>query len=332
MYNSFIQDSPELGLSLTSGKHKIKWTRCHDLPVAMYFAYATIIDDVIYISGGVCPDHNDMHYIFMYHLKENRWTRLQTRLPQYSGAVVNINNKLTVIGGKVSTTNRPTNKVLTLQDHHWTSLYGDMNSARYRPLVTSHLLYTIVAGGQDHDYLVLDTIEMFNISTNQWTISKTCLPKPMWWISATTCNNSLIITGYNSIDGRQYNGVYITTMNNIIDHSTTSSSANKWTPLAPTPYWNTTIIPHTTPPIIVGGEDQQHNPTDDIMAYDDSTNSWRTVSSLPIKCCSTTILKLPHTIIMAGGATYYRTRETRNATSVTSVMIGELVEYDNIFY
>jgi len=293
----------------------------------MHEAYATIIDDVMYIGGGVCPDHNDMYYIFMYHLKENKWIRLPTRLPQSYGAVVNINNKLTVIGGWDSTNSRPTNKVLTLQDHHWTSLYSDMNSARYRSLVTSHHQYTIVAGGEDHDRVVLDTIEMFNISTNQWTISETCLPEPMWSISGTTCNNSLVITGYHDKECKYFSKVYIT---NIIDHFTTSSSDdhNKWTQLADTPYWNTTIIPHTTPPVIAGGSIQGIT-TDDIMAYDDSTNSWRTVSSLPIKCCLTTIVTLPHTIIMAGGVTDYRIeREAYYPINFTSVMIGELVECD----
>ena len=295
----------------------------------MLSAYATIIDDVLYIGGGVCPDDNDMFYIFMYELKENKWTRLPTRLPQCYGVVVNINNKLSIIGGLDHTTHYPTNKVLTLQDHQWTSLYGDMNSTRNWPAVLPHHQYTIVAGGKSgKDGVVVDTIEVFD--GDQWTISKTCLPQPMWRISATTCNNSLIIAGFSTADGYRNNRVYITTIDNIIDHSTTSSSVddNKWTKLADTPYWKTTIVPHTTPPVIVGGHDKQYNPTDDIMAYDDSTNSWRTVSHLPIKCSSTTILSLPHSIIMAGGVTDNSTIETRDATSLTSVMIGELVECD----
>jgi len=290
-------------------------------------AYATIIDDVIYIGGGNCPDYNDEYYIFTYQLKQNKWSRLPTHLPQCYGVVVNINNKLTVIGGMDYTTGKPTNKVVTLQDDQWTSLYGNMNSARNWPAVLPHHQYTIVAGGKDDGQVVLDSIEVFD--GDQWTISKTCLPVPMWNISATTSNNSLIIAGYVGADGQRSSRVYITTIDDIIDHSTTSSSTDdkKWTPLAPTPYWNTTIVPHTTPPVVVGGSNQ-HNTTDDIMAYDDSTNSWRTVSSLPIKCCQTTILSLPHTIIMAGGCTDYRTLETAYATSLTSVMIGELVETD----
>ena len=317
-----------MGLSLASDKYKVKWTKCSDLPVAMWSAYITIIDDVIYIGGGECPDDNDDYYIFMYHLKENKWTRLLTPLPQRYGVVVNINNKLTVIGGRDYTTSDPTNKVLTLQDHQWTSLYGDMNTARWRPLVLPHHQYTIVAGGKGgSNNVMLDSIEVFD--GDQWTISKTCLPQPMWNISATTSNNSLIIAGYAGADGYRNNGVYITTIDNIIDHSTTSSSTdhNKWTQLASTPYWYTTIVPHTTPPVIVGGS-KQGITTDDIMAYDDSTNSWRTVAHLPIKCCFTSILSLPQSVIMAGGATDTRTLETIRATSLTSVMIGELVECD----
>jgi len=323
----FLQDTPQLGLSLSSDKHNIKWTKCADLPVPVRVAYSTIIDDVMYIGGGVCPHGNDQLHIFMYQLKENKWSRLPTPLPHYGGVVVNINNNLTVIGGK-DHNNRPTNKVLTLQDDQWTSLYGHMNSARHRPAVLPHHHYTIiVAGGRSDHKVVVDSIEVFD--GHQWTISKTCLPEPMSRISATTSNNSLIIAGYSDADGQRSSGVYITTIDDIIDHSTTSSSTddNKWTPLARTPYWNTTIVPYTTPPVIVGGS-KQGNTTDDIMAYDDSTNSWRTVSSSPIKCCHTTILSLPHTIIMAGGYTDGRTTETANATSLTSVMVGELVETD----
>jgi len=259
-----MQDSPELGLSLASGKYKIKWTKCQDLPVAMRGAYSTIIDDVMYIGGGYCSDRNDLFYIFMYYLKENKWTRLPTRLPQQAGVVVNINNKLTVLGGWDHITTRSTNKVITLQDDHWTSLYRDMNSARERPAVASHHQYTIVAGGCDHVDVVLDTIEVFNIITNQWTISKTCLPQPMWKISAATCNNSLVIAGYHDKESSSVTAVHITTIDDITDHSTTSSSTddNKWTNLTDAPYWGTTIVPDTTPPVIVGGEDQYYNTTD----------------------------------------------------------------------
>jgi len=321
--NPFLQGIQELGISLSGDQHKIKWTKCADLPVPMRGAYATIIDDVICIGGGECPDYDDQYYIFMYHLKENQWTRLPTHVPQYYGVLVNINNKLTVIGGRDPTYGRPTNNVVTLQDDQWSSLYGDMNSARSRPAVLPHHHYTIVAGGMSDDYVVVDTIEVFD--GDQWTTSKTRLPQKMCNISATTSNNSLIIAGYDGADDQRSNGVYIVLIDEIIDASTTSSSTDyiKWTKLATTPFWYTAIVPRTAPPVIVGGE-EQGNTTDDIMTYDDSTNNWKMVLSLPIKCCQATILPLPQTIFMAGGCTDNRTLKTADATSLTSVMIGKI--------
>ena len=154
--------------------------------------------------------------------------------------------------------------------------------------------------------------------------SKTCLPKPMCDISATISKNSLIIAGYEGADGKRYNGVFITTMDDIIDHSSSTEGTSKWRKLASTPYWNTTIVPCATPAVIVGWS-IQGSTFDDIMAYDDSTNSWRRVSSLPIKCCYTTILSLPHNIIMAGGYTDSKTVNTAYATSSTMWITDVLI-------
>ena len=289
---------------------------------------ATIIDDVIYIGGGECPGADDEYYIFMYHQKENRWTRLQARLPQHGGVIININNKLTVLGGMESVTNISTNKVLTLQNNRWISLYSDMNTARYKPAALSYQHYTIVAGGKDNN-VVLNTIEVFNLSNNQWTISKTFLPTPMWIISATTSYGAFIIAGHHTIIGCSNTGAYITTLDNILKpelSSTSSADDNKWIVLAAIPYWNATIVPQTTPPVIVGGHDDQFNTTDAIMVYDDSINIWKTVSVLPLKCCRTTMVTTHNSIIMAGGVTEYKTPQTIKSTTLTTVMIGNLVE------
>ena len=79
---------------------------------------------------------------------------------------------------------------------------------------------------------------------------------------------------------------------------------------------NTNVVSHASPPVVLGGHDHQLNTIDDIMAYDDSNNSWRTVSYLPMKCCWMTALSLPHTIFMAGGCSDSKTTETAKATSL----------------
>ena len=311
-----------MGLSLKSEKYKMKWIKCQDLPVPMRRAHGTVINDILYIGGGVCPDDNDSYYVFAYNLRENKWTKLPAALPQLHGIVVNINDVLTVIGGRdYNITRRPTNKVLTLEEDKWTTLYGDMKCARNRPLVVPYHQYTIVAGGRGEDGVVQDSIEYFNTNTNQWTKTKTCLPQPMWAISATTCNNSIIITGYDGADNRCYSSTYITTIDSIVQ---SHDDNNKWSVLRQTPYWDTTIVPHTTPPVIVGGHDGQGKTQDNIMLYVDTSNSWRTVGSLPIRCASTTVVTLNNNIIIAGGCSDNSNNETSNATTLTSVMIGQL--------
>ena len=310
-----------MGLSLKSEKYKMKWIKCQDLPVPMKLAYGTVINDIVYIGGGDCPDYNDEYYVFAYNLRENKWTKLPAALPQCCGVVVNINDVVTVIGGRDYNTSVATNKVLTLEEDKWTTLYGDMKCARNRPLVVPYRQYTIVAGGQDEDGVVQDSIEYFNTNTNQWTKTKTCLPKPMWNISATTCNNSIITTGYNGTGNNRYNTTYITTIDSIVQ---SHDDNNKWSELHHTPYWYTTIVPHTTPPVIVGGQDGQGKTQDNIMLYDDTSNSWRTVGSLPIRCTQTTVVTINNNIIIVGGCSDVRNNETARATSLSSVMIGQL--------
>ena len=82
--------------------------------------------------------------------------------------------------------------------------------------------------------------------------------------------------------------------------------------------------PNTTPPVIIGGEDQQRKAVNNISLYDDSINSWRTVSSLPISCAKATVATINNIMIVAGGCTDYSTRETINATTLTSVVLGQL--------
>ena len=293
----------------------------------MRFGHATVINDTLYIGGGYCPSANDNYFMFSYKLIDNQWKKLPG-LPQCYGVPTNIDNQLSYIGGRDYSTGRSTNKVITLQDDHWTTVYPNMIEARERHAVLSYQQYTIVAGGEGEDDSTLNTIEVFNY---QWTIVATHLPRPMRNISATTCNQSFIITGYTGADGYRNSGTFIITMDSLVgteqQHSLTSSTSeddNKWSQLCSTPYWHTAIVPNTSPPVIIGGHDGQFKAVNNISLYDDSSNSWRTVSSLPISCAGATVATINNTIIVAGGCTDVSTMETANATTLTSVVLGQL--------
>ena len=308
----------------------MKWTKCTNLPVPMRLAHATVINDTLYIGGGSCTTGNDEYLMFSYKLIDDQWRMLPV-LPQRYVVPTNINNDISYIGGVDRSTNTTTNKVITLLNNQWTIHYPNMTTARRNHAVVSYQHYTIVAGGEGEDGSTLDTIEVFNCNNYQWTILSTHLPLPMKFINATICNQSFIIAGYDGADGRAYNGTFIITMDSLVgteqEHSLTSSTSehdNKWSQLFKTPYFNTTIVPNTTPPVIIGGMDQQGKVVNNISLYDDSSNSWRTVSSLPISCARATVATINNIMIVAGGYTDYSTIETANATTLTSVVLGQL--------
>ena len=300
----------------------------------MRLAHATVINDTLYIGGGICTTLNDEYLMFSYKLTDDQWRMLPV-LPQCYGVPTNINNDISYIGGQDPSTSSSTNKVITLLNNQWTSQYPNMITARRHHAVVSYQHYTIVAGGVGEDGSTLDTIEVFNCDNYQWTILSTHLPKPMKAINATTCNQSFIIAGYTDAEDYAINETLIITMDSLVGTeqqqsltSSTSEHDNKWSELCSTPYWNTTIVPNTTPPVIIGRNNEQGKTVNNISLYDDSSNSWRTVSSLPISCVQATVATINNIMIVAGGCTDISTIETATATSLTSVVLGQLVLCD----
>ena len=284
-----------------------------------------VINDILYIGGGICTTANDEYYMFSYQLTDDQWTKLPI-LPYCNGVPINIDNQLSYIGGYDPFAARSTNKVITLEDNKWTAKYHNMIVARYNHAAVTYQHYIIVAGGLGEDWSTLDTIEVFNCNNYQWTIVSTHLPQPMKFINATTCNQSFIIAGYDDADDAIYSWTFIISMDSLLEHQqspTTSTSEDdyKWSKLCHTPYFRSTIVPNTSPPVIIGGEDRQRKAVNNISSYDDSSNSWKTIELSPITCARAAVTTINNTIIIAGG---YTDDSRLDATTLTSVVLGQL--------
>ena len=303
----------------------------------MWGAYATVINSTLYITGGCCPnDKRNDYNVYQYQLDVDHWSVLPP-LQQYYAIPVNINDHLTVISGKHRTTKKATNLVITYIDNSWTNTYPNLSVARWLPAVVPYHQYVMVAGGKGEDDTVLDSIEIYDITKSHWMIVNTHLPKPMWRISATTCGDSFTIVGYEGADLNRYRVTFIIPIDDIITKeedpqqsltSSTDKDNTKWHQLANAPYWKTTLVPNTSPPVIIGGEDEQDNTVNDITIYDDTSNSWKKISSLPINCAYTTVAVINQCIIVLGGASDTKTDETTDATALSDVIIGQLVLCD----
>ena len=300
----------------------------------MYAAYAAVINSTLYVSGGRCPnDTTKIYSVYKYDLDKNQWSVLPP-LQQYYGIPVNVGDQLTIISGCHSTPPyKPTNLVTTYDGISWNNTYPNLSVARLMPAVVPYHQYVIVAGGKGDDDNVLDSIEVFDITKCHWMNVNTHLPKPMYRIGATICGDSFTIVGYSGTDNKRHSEAITIPIDDILSlpqetHSLSSTDKDntKWHQLACAPYWGTALVPNTSPPVIIGGTVAHNiNTVNDITIYDDTSNKWDKISSLPINCTFTTVAVINQSIIVMGGCSDAKTAETIKATALSDVNVGQLV-------
>ena len=297
----------------------------------MYAAYAAVVNSTLYITGGHCSN-DPMNNYNVYKYDNNQWSVLPP-LQQYYGIPVNISDQLTIISGRCSTPPyKPTNLVTTYDGKSWNNTYPNLSVARYWAAVVPYHQYVIVAGGKGDYANVLDSIEVFDITKSHWMTVNTHLPQPMFLISATICGVSFTIVGYSGADNKRYRETFTIPIEGILSlpqqtHSLSSTDKDnsKWHLLAPAPYWKTALVPNTSPPVLIGGS-KQGITVNDITIYDDTSNKWDKISSLPINCALTTVAVINQSIIVMGGCSDAKTNETAKATALSDVNVGQLVD------
>ena len=216
----------------------------------MWGAYATVIHSTLYIAGGWCPyNTRDSDNVYKYEFDKDQWSVLPP-LQQYYGVPVSINDQLTIISGRSSTPPyKAINWVVTFIDNRWENIYPNLSVARSLPAVVPYHQYVIVAGGEGDDDNVLDSIEVFNITTSHWIIINTHLPKPMYCISATMCADSIIIVGYGGANYNHYSGTFMIAVDDIISkHQQTQQSLTSSTDNDNTQWLKLSILENSSSP------------------------------------------------------------------------------------
>ena len=322
--------------TLTSGRYHIKWTQLANLPVPLYAAYVAVQHHKIYVTGDDDPVEDPYHQLYVYDTNTDQWGQFPPS-GHYLGIPHIIGGRLAIIGGRLSATKKRTNKVSTFDEDSqtWTSYYPDLLSVRSRPGVVSHLEHIIVAGGarstgEDDDTLVVqDDIEVLNwIENSHWKKVSIKLPEPMYGFTPTISDDHLLIVGYYGADMQSYNGAYKITVANVttsIDQQYNSDTPTKWTELTVTDHWHTTLVPSSSPPVLVGGEDTTGTiATADIKMYDNSNKSWKKIGSLSSAKSSVAIAAVyNNAIVVIGGCTKGGSNASVNSSSLTVVELGQ---------
>ena len=322
--------------ALTSGRYHIKWTQLANLPVPLYDPFVAVQDKKLYVTGGESPVEDAYHQVYVYDVNANQWDQLPPS-GHFKGIPHIIGGKLVIIGGRQSTSKKMTNKVSTFDEDSqtWTSYYPDLLSVRSKAGVVSHLEHVIVAGGarptaEDNDIPVAqDDIEIFNwIENSHWRKVSTKLPVPMWGFTPTISDDHLLIVCYGGADMKHYQGAYKMPVADItasIDRQHNSNTPTKWTKLTADDHFETALVPSSSPPVVVGGQDTTGTiPTAYIKMYDNSNKSWKKIGSLTSARTSAAVAAVyNNAIIIVGGCAKAGSMANAKSSSITVVEMGQ---------
>ena len=318
--------------TLTSGRYHIKWTQLADLPAPLYDASVAVQHHKIYVTGD-SRVADAVHQVYVYDINTDQWGQLPPS-GHYYGIPHIIGGKLVIIGGRLSATKKRTNKVSTFDEDSqtWTSYYPDLLSVRSKPGVVSHLEHVIVAGGgrptaEDDDRRVIqDDIEIFNwIENSHWRKLSIKLPVSMYAFTPTISDDYMLIVGYGADNNRERRAykIPVTNITSSIDQQHNSDTPTKWTELTVADHCFIALVPNSSPPVVVGG-DNTTGTTADIKMYDNSIKSWKKIGSLTSARCRAAVAAVyNNAIIIIGGCTKGDTIDNAKPSSVTVVELGQ---------
>ena len=308
-----------------SGRYHIKWTRLADIPAPVNATYVTVQDKHVYVCGGDSSDYNGIYQVYVYEIDKDHWDQLPLS-DHYLGVPCMIGGKLTIIGGRLSSTKKRTNKVSTFDQvtQTWMSYYPDLLSVRSRPGVVAHLEYVIVAGGGKGDdaLVVQDDIEVLNwIENSCWKKVSVNLPVPMYGFTPSIADDYLYIANYIGDDMVFSTEAYKIPVKYIIAPEV---QEYEWIALTPTSHFKTSLMPGSSPPVVAGGEDDTGMPTAAVMMFDVSSRSWKNVGSLSSARSIAAIAAVnTNAVIIIGGCTSGATRNTAISSSLNTVELGQ---------
>ena len=275
--------------------------------------------------------------MYCYDVRTDQWKQLP-RPGHRLGVIHMLDDKLTIFGGRDSTTNEIHNKVTTYNSktNSWYSHFPNMIYNRAKPGIVTFQDYVIVMGGKSSPDTTLDNMEVMNYHHLQWREVSVHLPVPMCAIKPTISGDNIIIVGYYEIATICNNGCYQIPTEELIlsfDQSLSPGAVPvQWKKLSAPTHFNTTTIPYSNPAAIIGGRNQGNVPTSDVSLYDMYKNSWRKVDSLTsARGYIGVSLTNNNTIIAIGGCTKGESVEAGMSSCLTIVEIGTIVpsQYSN---
>ena len=306
---------------------KLRWREGKKTPEEMIRGAAVAHGNIAYFN----PD--DSHKVYSYQIMSGaeQWSSLpDNRYETFSLAV--IDGLLTSVGGYKSGSSE-TNTLLSLtgegKKRKWSEVFPPMPTARSGTAAISTEQFLVVAGGL-HDGKNLDTVEVLNIKTKQWTTAS-FLPRAVSSLTGATCGDQLYLAG--SYAGKS---VLTCSLSDLLPHQSLGTSRRRssrgaslrrslsltnkrgvWKEVRSLPVTGATLATLAGHLLAIGGDDDKYSRTAGIHRYDPHTDSWHVISLMNNKRCLCLAAVLPgDQLTVVGGWGH-------NGTKIDSVEMSE---------
>jgi Kelch motif. len=157
------------------------------MPEPRAFFGAGVISSKLYILGGIDRGSMPTNTIFVYDIPSNSWTTLTVTLPKkiaYCASAV-LGNDIYIIGGLDDEGNILKDVYAFNTVNNTVTTKASLNVARQNHACAT-LNNMIYCFGGDDGSTSLSSIEVYDPSTNKWTLLDVTLPKPITGLTATT--------------------------------------------------------------------------------------------------------------------------------------------------
>lgn len=264
------------------------------LPDGIQHAQAAVLDDKVYIGGGITTNHENETKIFVFnHKTEAEMKTLKTPATTHWSALATFFGKLVLIGGRLPS-EQATNQLWVLpdgvndddDDSHWIQPIEPMSTPCWGASAVNRGEHLIVAGGvKDHPTSPLDFVQVYNVRPGEWTSAKP-LPHAAYFLKTILHKDTWYLGG-----GRWQNrDVFCASLEFLIlsaskDHS--DSVGDVWRTLPTMSARCSSLAVLEGQLLAVGGIVQAGGPTREIQMYNKRSRSWVLVSSFPVPCDST---------------------------------------------
>ena len=289
---------------------KLKWREGKKAPEKMTRGAAVVHGNTAYFN----PDNSHNVYSYQIVSGAEQWSRLPDN-PYETFSLAVIDGLLTSVGGYKSGSGQ-TNTLLSLTGdggmRQWSEVFPPMPTARSYTAAISTQQILVVAGGLCYGK-DLDTVEVLNITTKQWTTA--CpLQQKLNSLSGVTCGNRLYLAG--GFIGTQFSKAVLTcSITDLLIHvpqpvvatlQRTRSLADKiggvWKEISNLPVTRSTLATLGDHLLAIGGKDDTYSYIANVHRYDPHTNSWHIISQMKNKRSHCLAAVLPgNQLVVAGG-------------------------------